>query len=295
MDNVVAGEIPFGNVLFVTDFSASSELALPYAVALAAQYDGKVYIGHVISPEMFEFLPPALIPEIADRIKSYARRRMEELVHETSFYGVPHEVLLEEGDIWETFKEAAGKYSIDVIALGTHGRCGLQQLLMGAVAEETLRLAERPVLTVGPQSREFVAERRPRSILFAADFSTDCVHAMNCAVSLAQKFTARLISVHVVANVAEDPQVTTRFEQFFIQRLRELLPAPPGMQLQQEYRVEFGSPADCILKVAANSAIDLIVMGVRGAGSLARADRHFGTTAYRVVAEARCPVLTARG
>ena len=118
---------------------------------------------------------------------------------------------------------------------------------------------------------------------------------MNCAVSLAHKFTARLISVHVVSDVAEDPQIISRFEQFFIQRLQELLPAPPGTQIQQEYRVEFGSPADCILKVAADSAIDLIVMGVRGAGSLARADRHFGTTAYRVVSEARCPVLTARG
>lgn len=244
---------------------------------------------------MFEFLPPVLLPEIAERIKTYTQKRMDELVHETSFCGVPHEILLEEGEIWETLTEAAAGYSIDVIALGTYGRCGLQKLLMGAVAEEALRLAQRPVLTVGPRSREFVAERRPRNILFAADFSTDCVHAMNCAVSLAHKFTARLISVHVVPNVAEDPQTITRFEQFFIERLRELLPAPPGTQIQQEYRVEFGLPADCILKVAADSAIDLIVMGVRGAGSLARADRHFGTTAYRVVLEARCPVLTARG
>jgi nucleotide-binding universal stress UspA family protein len=131
--------------------------------------------------------------------------------------------------------------------------------------------------------------------VFAADFSTDCMHAMNCAVSLAHKFKARLISTYVVENVAEDPQVTTRFEQYFTQRLRELLPAPPDAQLQQEFRVEFGSPADCILKVASESAIDLIVMGVRGAGSLARADHHFGSTAYRVVSEARCPVLTARG
>jgi len=296
MDNfLAAGEIPFGNVLFVTDFSTSSELALPYAVALAAEYSGRVYMTHVISPEMFEFLPPALIPEIAERVKAYARKRMDELVHEISFYGVSHEVLLEEGEIWEKLKEAAAKYSIDVIALGTHGRCGLQKLLMGAVAEETLRLAHRPVLTVGPQSYDFVPERRTRNILFAADFSTDCVRAMNCAVSLAHKFKARLISIHVVSNIAEDPQVLTRFEQFFIQRLRELLPASAGLQFQQEYRVEFGSPADCILKVAADSAIDLIVMGVRGAGSLARADRRFGTTAYRVVSEARCPVLTARG
>jgi nucleotide-binding universal stress UspA family protein len=118
---------------------------------------------------------------------------------------------------------------------------------------------------------------------------------MNCAVSLAHKFAARLISVHVLSNVTEDPQTVTRFEQLFGQRLRELLRVPQGMALEQEFRVEFGSPADCILKVAADSAIDLIVMGVRGAGSQGHADRQFGSTAYRVVSEARCPVLTARG
>ena len=166
---------------------------------------------------------------------------------------------------------------------------------MGAVAEEILRLAQRPVLTVGPQSREIPPERKPRNVLFATDFSIDCMHAMNCAVSLAHRFAARLIAIHVVPNVAEDPQIITRFEQFFIQRLQELLPVPPGMLVSQDCRVEFGAPADRILKVAADSAVDLIVMGVRGAGSLARADRHFGTTAYRVVSEARCPVLTVCG
>jgi len=295
MENALAGEIPLGNVLFVTDFSTSSELALPYAIALARQYGGKVYIAHVISPEMLEFLPAPLVPDIVERMKSHAQKRMDEFVRNTSFYGVPHEALLEQGEIWDALKETADKYGIDVVALGTHGRRGLQKLLMGAVAEEVLRLAHRPVLTVGPQSSEIPPEGKPRNILFATDFSIDCVHAMNCAVSLAQKFAARLISVHVVPNVAEDPQTLTRFEQFFVQRLQEMLPVPPGMPIQQDYRVEFGAPAECILKVGAASAVDLIVMGVRGAGSMASADRHFGTTAYRVVSEARCPVLTARG
>lgn len=76
----------------------------------------------VVSPEMVEFLPPALIPEISERIKTYARQRIDELVHETSFYGVPCEILLEEGEIGETLKEAVAKYNIDVIALGTQSR-----------------------------------------------------------------------------------------------------------------------------------------------------------------------------
>jgi nucleotide-binding universal stress UspA family protein len=296
MNNLLApSEIPFGNVLFVTDFSSSSELALPYAVALAEQYHGKVYIAHVIAPEMFEFLPAVLVPDIVERIKSHAQKRMDELVRNTSFYGIPHEALIEQGGIWEALKETAEKYSIDVIVLGTHGRHGLQKVLMGAVAEQVLRLAHRPVLTVGPQCRDIPPERKPRNILFAADFAADCARAMNHAVSLAHKFAARLISVHVAANISEDPQIMTRFEHFFVQELQQLLPVPPEKSLQQEFRVEFGAPAECILKVASDSASDLIVMGVHGAASLARASHHVGTTAYQVVSEARCPVLTVRG
>ncbi len=118
---------------------------------------------------------------------------------------------------------------------------------------------------------------------------------MNCAVSLARKFDARLTSVHVMPNATEDPQIITRFEESFIRRLQELLPAPTDISFKQEFRVEFGPAADCILKAAAESATDLIVMGVHGAASLARVGHHFGTTAYQVVSEARCPVLTVRG
>ena len=296
MDNVLAAsDVSFGNVLFVADFSAASELALPYAVALAERYNGKVYIVHVISPEMFEFLPPPLVPEIVERIKTYARKRMDQLILNTSFYGVPHEDLLEQGEIWETLKGTAEKYKIKFIALGTHGHPGLQKLLMGAVAEEIVRLAHRPVLTVGPQSYDIPPERKPRNILFATDFSTDCAHALICAVSLAQKFSAHLILVHVAQDSTEDPQIITRLKQHLIQRLQELVPASPEGPLQQKFRVEFGAPAECILKVAADSASDLIVMGVHGVASLARASHHVGTTTYQVVSEARCPVLTVRG
>jgi nucleotide-binding universal stress UspA family protein len=60
-----AKRIRLANALLLTDFSSSSELALPYAVALARQYSGKVYVVHVISPEMYEYVPPELVPRIS--------------------------------------------------------------------------------------------------------------------------------------------------------------------------------------------------------------------------------------
>lgn len=165
---------------------------------------------------------------------------------------------------------------------------------MGSVAEEILRLAHRPVLTVGPESREIPPEHKPRKILYATDFSTDSARAMAYALSLAQEFGAVLLLVHCTTQLPDDPQVRTRFEEFFTQRLQELLPSVVNAKCRLEFRVEFGTAADGILKVANGSDVDLIVMGVRGADSLIRATNHFGTTAHDVVSEARCPVLTVR-
>jgi nucleotide-binding universal stress UspA family protein len=287
-------EVPLRNILFVTDFSPSSELALPYAVALASRYNGKLYLAHVIAPEMYEFVPPTFVPEVRKQIADYAGKRMEQLLNSAKFEGVPHEVLLQQGEIWDTLREIADRYNIDVLVLGTRGRRGLEKQLMGSVAEEILRLARMPVLTVGPESREIPPEHKPKKILYATDFSIDSARAMAYALSLAQEFGAVLLSVHCTPQVTDDPQGRTRFEEFFTQRLKELLPSAVNAKYRREFRVEFGTAADGILKVANGSDVDLIVMGVRGAGSLIRATNHFGTTAHDVVSEARCPVLTVR-
>jgi len=117
---------------------------------------------------------------------------------------------------------------------------------------------------------------------------------MAYALSLAQEFGAVLLLAHCTTQLPDDPQVRTRFEEFFTQRLQELLPSVVNAKCRLEFRVEFGTAADGILKVANGSDVDLIVMGVRGADSLIRATNHFGTTAHDVVSEARCPVLTVR-
>ena len=56
-----------------------------------------------------------------------------------------------------------------------------------------------------------------------------------------------------------------------------------------------GSPADVILKVATDTASELIVIGARGAGAFARFTTHFGSIAHKVVSHAACPVLTVGG
>ena len=70
--------VTLGNPLLLTDFSPNAERALPYAVALAQQYSGKIYVIHVISPEMYEYLPPEIVSQ--SHMQSYGQRRMEQLL-----------------------------------------------------------------------------------------------------------------------------------------------------------------------------------------------------------------------
>jgi hypothetical protein len=242
---------------------------------------------------MYEFLPPESLELTREQIAGYAERRMRQLIKDARFRGVPHEGIVKTGEVWDTLSGLADKHNIDLIVVGTRGRRGLKKLLMGSVAAEIIQLARRPVLTVGPQTGAIQPERELHTIIYATDFSTDLVRARALAISLAQEFGARLISVHVAPQESEDPQSRTRFEEYYAERLRELIPPTP--RLQQEYRVEFGFPAEGILKAAAESKADLILIGVHGSGALARADDYLGSTAQRVLALAPSPVLTIRG
>jgi len=286
--------IRLGNALMLTDFSPSSELALPYAVALAHQYDGKVVVAHVISPEMYEYAPPELASEIRSKIEEYGNYRMHVLLSRAEFHNVPHEAVVQTGEVWQSLKELAETLEIDVIVVGTHGRRGLTKALMGAVAQEIVQSARIPVLSVGPHCGGEAPRHYPTRILCATDFSADSVRAMAHAISLAQTFSASLVLTYVAPHISDDPSSKTHCEAYFEERLQELVAGEASSLPRLDYRVEFGTACDGILGAATNEKADFIVMGVRGAGSLHRPAHRMGTTSDEVVSGACCPVLTVR-
>jgi nucleotide-binding universal stress UspA family protein len=91
-----------------------------------------------------------------------------------------------------------------------------------------------------------------------------------------------------------DPELRPRLHAFFSDQLRQIVPQETKFWSQQQLVVEFGDPTDAILKCADEYKANLIVMGVKGAGSMMRAATHFGSTAHRVISAARAPVLSVR-
>jgi len=298
--------VTFKNILLATDFSEVSKKAVPYAVAIASRYASKIYFAHVLPPKARTPIPIEPLPAELDRERVSAEVEME-IFLQNALVNVPHNVLLENGPIWDALSDLIQRDEIDLLVLGTHGRGGLKKVILGSVAEELFRLAPCPVLTVGPAvPAEPAGAKEFRRILFATDFGPASLHALQYAISLATESNARLILLHVVAPVPVvevgpywypgtdlvEQQKTAK--ERYIGRLEDLIRPDANLPSKPEFLVDFDFAPDAIVRTAVVSDADLIVMGVNQAAS-ARASAHMPwATAHEVVCHAKCPVLTVR-
>ena len=286
--------IKLQTILFATDFSPSAQAALTYALNLARSYEAAVYSVNVL-PHM-PFVEAAQ-PD-PEQIKSQANQRMMDLAGSESFQSIRHRELIEEGEIPEVISKLVKECDIDMIVIGTGGRKRLEKLLLGSVAEEIFRNSECPVITVGPHVNHWET-RNLRHILFATDFGPESIHARSYSLSLAEENRARLTLLHVAnapiaALLMPEPgnvplcdreEVVASAEK----QLRALIPDPTRLWHEPEYKVQFGTAAETIVKAAAETT-DMIVLGVKRPTMLTK---HLTTgIAYKVACEAHCAVLS---
>jgi nucleotide-binding universal stress UspA family protein len=286
------------NILLLTDFCEPSELAVPFATAIAREYESKVYAMHVLTPVPLAYAAPESAAAAIEGLEEGAQAGMQRL--DAQLVGVPHEMMLVRAEsVWSPVEQVLGESEIALVILGTHGRTGATKLLLGSVAEEIFRRASVPVLTIGPSVRKGIhSGGQFRRVLFATDFTKEAQAAAPYAISMAQENQARLLLLHVL----RDPDFNTRkrTEEDSVanamHQLYELIPAEAEVWCRPEATVRFGNPAERILEAATELEADLIVLGVRdAAGHLGAATRLERTTAHKVVAHAPCPVLTVRG
>lgn len=286
----------FKRILFATDFSPSSTAALPYAVAAARHFGAKLYLAYVIPTDAYDLIPAAERDSALQNMRRHAEFQMAGLRATLLLRGLRHDVLIDHGHVWPMISLMVEKRGIDLIVIGTHGRRGVEKLLLGSTAEEILRCAQVPVLMVGPDNLvPPEKEAKPQRILYATDFSPESELAMHCACSLSREYNATLVFLHVAENVWREP-LSTRMQpaDFFQLRFMEKHWALDA-GITPEYYVEFGAPAGFILEIARRLQIELIVLGVRGVHYPRLAAHLPGPTAYDVVSHAGCPVLVVRG
>jgi len=138
------------HVLVPTDFSASAERALDYAIRLARTLNARLTVLHVMQPvpmagvDMGVALPETYLQEVEKAVQA----GMEEALARVTAAGLTAERLVLYGVPFQDIVETAKARQVDLIVMGTHGHTGLMHVLLGSVAERVVRLAPCSVLVV---------------------------------------------------------------------------------------------------------------------------------------------------
>jgi nucleotide-binding universal stress UspA family protein len=149
-------------ILYATDFSPYSNQAYFHALNLARGYNASLTIAYVRSPTgLFPYSAevgssfPAVIDNQDDE-REYWHEQLEQIRPLDERIRVQHVLL--EGDPAEEIVRFATDSQMDMIILGTHGRSGLERLVIGSVAESVLRSAPCSVLIAKMVKRLSVME-----------------------------------------------------------------------------------------------------------------------------------------
>jgi nucleotide-binding universal stress UspA family protein len=282
------------NILFTTDFSSTSEAALPYAQAFARAYGAKIFVGHVVRFEALLRLPMEPLPADFNLFWQDAQRRMQEFTQTHPMQEMDCETLLEQGDLLPVMCDFIEKFQIDLVVMATHGREGFKKFILGSSAEQIFRCASCPVLTVGPKAaRPDIDFETFRNVLFATDFSAASQHAFPYALSIAEENQAHLVLLHLAPLIPV--QNREAVQRQLKERLKAMFPGESEAWCDPEFLVRREFPAEGILAAAEEYKSDLIVLGLCRAAAPKLTAHLPGHIAYAVVRNAHCPVLTVRG
>ena len=138
-------------ILVPTDFSQCSLVGIEYAAFLARKFGAILRLFHAMYPYTnYVFVDRAgvRLSGLAEAVEETARQEMHALKQMDFLRGLIVEADLLPGPAVDEICAAAGSPDVDLIVTSTHGRTGLKHALIGSVAEQVVRYAERPVLVV---------------------------------------------------------------------------------------------------------------------------------------------------
>ena len=136
------------SILVPLDFSTGSGAAFNHAIGLARDLRAKLLLVHVITAPATT-VPLPFRPQYYNDLEREAVQSIERLLRrkkvKTKDYRL---VILRGGDAARLITQQAAKSRSSMIVMGSHGRTGLRRLILGSVAEKTLRYARCPILIV---------------------------------------------------------------------------------------------------------------------------------------------------
>jgi nucleotide-binding universal stress UspA family protein len=149
---------PIRTILHPTDFSEPSRYAFQVACALTKDHGGRLLVLHAGAAPVVALTDGVVVPLDLESYKALMTAQLHEVRPADPQVRVEHRLELGPDPVTEILRVAEGEHC-DLIVMGTHGRTGLRRILMGSVAENVMRRAPCPVLTVrGPLAPAQAAE-----------------------------------------------------------------------------------------------------------------------------------------
>jgi nucleotide-binding universal stress UspA family protein len=279
--------LTFERILVPTDFSEISQRALAFAKVIAKQGNSQLLLLHV-DPPIDPIIPPEAAWIDVAEVQSQRQEQMEQSGAALRSEGFRAQSILGTGPLCAEILSAVKQYKVDLIVLGTHGKKGLERLMLGSDAEAVLRHAGCPVLSVGPAVPNLQDKTwSVREILCAMTLDPRSAEVVAYAHKLAELHQAELVLFHVKSSIDQKGDAGwVSFEEAF----DRYIPKGFGKRPQLRTHVASGSPGTSIADLAKQRGSDLIVMGAHPASWLVT---HLARgTAAKVLAEAPCPVMT---
>lgn len=296
-------DLLINRILVATDFSACARRAVEYGTCVGHAWSAHVDLLHVAEVLRGVDLDEPFADPMLEMRRKEAARFLDDLATRVKQNGLDVDRHLREGIPSEQIGQAALELRADLIVVGTHGRTGLDHIMLGSTAERVIKQAPCPVLTVRVariQGEEEVdAPPCIQHLLVPVDFSSPSLDALEYAIQVVDRFGARLTVLHVLEPIYYDLELGLGLIEQESQKRTHWEAQLDGLaQVVKERGLAAGSvvlggvPSESIVTYARAQGCDLIVMGTHGRRGLSRL--RYGSVAESVLRQAPCPVLTVR-
>jgi len=282
----------YDKILVPTDGSNAAKKAVAEGIALAKRFNASLHAIYVIE---YNNHPDRVKSELSTELATQGKRVLDEVSAraDDKEVDITTQVIEPGQPVHQEIIEYGTEHDVDVVVMGTHGRTGLNRLVLGSVAERTLRISPIPVLTVHEAS-DIVSEFE--TILLPTDGSKTATTAATHAIQLAVMTDATLHVVHavdltIIAGEYGSGKVLDSLETAGQQAVDTVIERATDAGVQSvEASILSGSPSRAIADYAADRDVDLVVMGTHGRSGLERF--LIGSVTEKVVRLAEMPVLS---
>ena len=287
----------YDTILVPTDGSDHAVRAAEHGLFLARLFDAEVHLLNVVDVQAAAgiFDAGGVDRAFVERLEAdgeAAIESIEAVADETDAL----QTALVRGEPADAILDYAEEHGAELIAMGTHGRSGVNRYIAGSVTERVVRLAEVPVLTArADDGTSFAGDYD--EILVPTDGSEPAAAAIDHGLAIAEAADARVHAVNVVdvgglaagSEYARVGDLREHLRDAGERATEEIATRARDAGLDAVTAVREGPPAKTLLSYVDDKGVDLVTMGTAGRTGINR--YLLGSTTERIIRHSDAPVL----